>query len=152
MAAALRLRRDLSLPLPAPHWPPGLAPSPFTEDSAAAAHAVMLAGYAPGEGSVPPFPTWWQSLVADSEFDPALFFLARADDGQLAGVCQCWTSAFVKDLVVASGFRGRGIGEALMLTAFHAFRTRGAKNVDLKVETGNAPALRLYRRLGMSEG
>ena len=46
--------------------------------------------------------------------------------------------------------RRRGIGRALMLTAFQAFAKRGAAHVDLKVRDGNANALRLYRDLGMT--
>ena len=151
MAEALRLRRDLSLPLPGPRWPPDVSIHPFTEAHAAPAHALMMAAYGPDEGSVPPFGVWWPELERDSEYDPELVFLARTGDGRLAGICQCWTSAFVKDLAVAPDFRGRGIGEALMLSAFEAFRARGAAHVDLKVLSGNTRAIRLYQRLGMGE-
>jgi len=149
MTEPLRLRRDLSEALPLPVWPDGISLAEFSEDMAPALHALMVAGYGPGEGDVAAFGTWWPALRGDSEFDPALVLVARAGDGQFAGVCQCWTSAFVKDLVVAPVFRGRGIGEALMLTAFHAFRQRGAQQADLKVMPGNARAIRMYRRIGM---
>ena len=151
MAEALRLRRDLSLPLPAPIWPPGYRLSPFTDDLAKQVHTLLADSYLSGEGTVPPFEEWWPALKSDSEFDRDLIFLAVAEDGALAGACQCWTSAFVKDLAVAAAHRRRGIGEALMMTAFLAFAQRGAKQVDLKVVAGNAPAIRLYQRLGMRE-
>lgn len=149
MNAYLQLRRDLTTPLPAPQWPEGISLAAFSEDIAPALHALMVAGYAPGEGHVEAFGKWWPALLNDSEFDPALVFVVRAADGALAGVCQCWTSAFVKDLVVAQALRGRRIGEALMLTAFEAFKQRGADRVNLKVLPGNARGLKLYRRLGM---
>ena len=151
MTGPLRLRRDLSRPLPSPDWPGDIGLTPFTDGIAPALHALMADGYAPGEGEVPGFDDWWPALRRDCEFDPQLIFIARAEDGSIAGVCQCWTSAFVKDLVVARVHRGRGIGAALMLTAFAAFRDRGAPHVDLKVMRGNARAIALYRSLGMAE-
>ncbi|MFN3312169.1 MAG: GNAT family N-acetyltransferase [Hyphomonas sp.] len=149
MTALLTHRRNLTTPMPVPEWPDGISLATFSEDMAPALHALMAAGYGPGEGDVEAFEQWWPALLNDREFDPALVFVARASDGAYAGVCQCWTSAFIKDLVVAKAFRGRRIGEALMLTAFEAFRQRGADWLDLKVLPGNVRALRLYRHLGM---
>lgn len=149
MTGPLTLQRDLRGPLPLPVWPEGVSLVPFTEDMAPTLHALMVAGYTAGEGDAGPFDTWWHRLRSDIEYDPALVFVAANADGTYAGICQCWTSAFVKDLVVAEAFRGRGIGEALMLTACHAFRRRGAERLALKVLPGNARALKLYRRLGM---
>ena len=75
------------------------------------------------------------------------------DDGNgIAGVAQCWTSAFVKDLAVRPRLRRRGLGSALLLQAFRTFRERGAAFVDLKVVADNlSGALRLYRSHGMRE-
>ena len=39
----------------------------------------------------------------------------------------------------------------LLRTAFATLRQRGLAHVDLKVVADNAPAIRLYRRLGMIE-
>lgn len=149
MTGSVTLQRDLRRPPPLPAYPAGISLVPFTEDMAPALHALMVAGYTAGEGDAGPFDTWWRRLRSDIEYDPALVFVAASADGPYAGICQCWTSAFVKDLVVAEAFRGRGIGEALMLTACHAFRQRGAGRLALKVLPGNARALKLYRRLGM---
>lgn len=149
MTEALRLRRDLTGPLPRASWPAGIGLIPFTADLAPRLHALLAAGYTPGQGIVEAFDRWWGGLIGDSEFDPSLVFIAGSADGEIAGLCQCWTSAFVKDLVVAGTFRRQGIGEALLLTAFEAFKQRGAPRADLKVMTGNLPAIRLYRRNGM---
>lgn len=100
----------------------------------------------------PNFEDWWQSRSNDAEFDPALVFLVRGDEGQLAAVAWCWASAFVKDLAVAHAARRKGLAEALMLHVFAVFRARGAGRVDLKTNTiANADAYRLYQRLGMVE-
>jgi ribosomal protein S18 acetylase RimI-like enzyme len=71
-----------------------------------------------------------------------------AVDGVVIGFCVCWTSAFVKDLVVDEAFRRRGIGAALLTRALAVFAARGATTVDLKTDTDNLKAQSLYRRLG----
>ena len=76
-------------------------------------------------------------------------FLARDGTGRLAGVAQCWTSGFVKDLAVARDWRRRGLGRALMLRVFAAFAERGAPSVDLKVRAGNTAGRAFYDALGM---
>lgn len=69
----------------------------------------------------------------------------------MIGLAQCWTSAFLKDLVVSAPWRRKGIGRALLLQAFNTFQERGAVHFDLKVEVGNTSnAEQLYRRAGMA--
>jgi ribosomal protein S18 acetylase RimI-like enzyme len=97
------------------------------------------------------FATWLPQMTGDEEYDPALWTLAETSDG-LAGACLCWTSGFVKDLVVAERWRERGLGEALLRHAFAAFVARGTTRVELKVHGDNARAIRLYERVGMRVG
>jgi ribosomal protein S18 acetylase RimI-like enzyme len=146
-----RLRRDLSAVVDAAVWPEGFSLRAFTPKDASAVHRLMRIAYAEGGGSVGAFDDWWPRLRDDDEFDANLCFLAVDGGGEIVGAAQCWTSAFVKDLVVHPDARRRGLGEALLLTAFEAFRRRGAAHVDLKVEADNpSGAARLYRRLGMT--
>lgn len=147
----LLLRRDLSVPVPAPVWPDGASLAAFAVADVKAIHALLQRAYADGFGSVAPdWLDWWEALRADSEFEPALCFVAKAD-GEVIGFCLCWTSSFVKDLVVAPEWQGRGLGAALLATAMVALRTRGAGEVRLKVVTANSGAQRLYERLGFEE-
>jgi ribosomal protein S18 acetylase RimI-like enzyme len=70
----------------------------------------------------------------------------------VAGVAQCWTEGFVKDLAVRPAFRGRGLGEALLHAVFAEFARRGVREVRLKVDADNPTgAVRLYERVGMRE-
>lgn len=148
----LRMRRDLGGSLETPRWPGGVAvqtlPNKPEKTLLKAAHAVLTPNYWEGGGGAPIFPRWWKALRKDDEFDPALFFIATDSEG-VAGLVHCWTSAFVKDLAVAPRFRRKGLGRALMLAAFEAFTERGAGHVDLKVRADNAPAIALYKSLGM---
>src|SRR5580704_8901685 len=147
-----RLRRDLTEEIADPVWPAGFHLRAFSAGDAHAVHDLMQTAYAGGGGSVSTFDTWWPALRDDDEFDASLCFLAIDGAGEIAGVAQCWTSGFVKDLVVHPRVRRRGLAEALLLTVFLVFRRRGATHIDLKVELDNPTgAVRLYRRLGMVE-
>ena len=149
----LRMRRSLTEAPPAPVWPDGIRLIPFEpERHAEQVHALLVAAYARGGGYVEPFAIWWPSLRDDSEYDPALVFVAANRHDEIVGVAQCWTGAFVKDLAVAPSMRRQGLGSALLHHAFRAFRQRGAPCLELKVQADNpSGALRLYRSLGFDE-
>jgi len=142
------LRCDLTALLPVPAWPAQARPVAFEVADLRAIHALLQRAYSNGFGRVvPDWLDWWEALRADSEFDPSLCFVAKAE-GEVIGFCLCWTSSFVKDLVVAPEWQGRGLGAALLATAMAALWERGATVVQLKVVTANAGARRLYERMG----
>jgi len=143
-----RLRKHLDTPLPTFPWPEGIAPAAFDTVDPREPHALLDAAF---PGLVAPFEHWYGNLTADVEFDPALCIPALTEDGHIAGFVQCWTTGFVKDLAVAPAHRGKGVGAALMLHAFALFASRGLPEVDLKVESTEHAARRLYARLGMVE-
>jgi ribosomal protein S18 acetylase RimI-like enzyme len=149
--APIRMRKILSADIPPPVWPVGTRRLPFALAEPRALHAILSEAYQSGFGSVPHFEDWWDTLNDDAEFDPTLVIIAADMDGGPIGLAQSWTSAFIKDIAVLPAWHGRGIGEALLLSTFHAFHERGATHVDLKVMPGNAAAIQLYRRLGMVE-
>jgi GNAT superfamily N-acetyltransferase len=129
----LVLRRDLTAPVPVADWPEGVALVALDTADAPAIHALLQRAYANGFGGVAPdWLDWWEALRADSEFDRDLCFVAKAGD-EIVGFCLCWTSSFVKDLVVAPESHGRGVGAALLATAMAVFegarcRRRPAKS------------------------
>ena len=144
----LLLKRDLAAPIPLPVWPDGVRLVRLEVTDVKAIHALLQRAYVSGFGSVEPdWLDWWEALRADSEFDRDLCFVAKSED-EVVGFCLCWTTSFVKDLVVAPEEQGRGIGEALLLAALLVLQARGATGVRLKVVTANAGARRLYARLG----
>lgn len=147
----LLLRRSLADAPPDPVWPTGVTVTPLAASEAGQVHALLQRSYANGFGKVQDnLLNWWEGLLTDSEFDRNLAFVARhADD--VIGFCLCWTSSFVKDLVVDAGWRNRGIGSALLSAAMAALRTRHADEISLKVDIYNATAQRLYRSFGFAQ-
>jgi ribosomal protein S18 acetylase RimI-like enzyme len=151
MSQIVRLRKHLAEPVASPAWPADCQRIPLGQTDPDALHAILDDAYANGFGSVPPFEDWWRNLTADTEFDPALVFIAADASGQPIGVAQCWTVGFVKDLAVVPAWRGKGVGDALLGEIFAVFQRRGLRHVDLKVVAANASAIGLYRRAGMIE-
>jgi ribosomal protein S18 acetylase RimI-like enzyme len=58
---------------------------------------------------------------------------------------------FVADIAVAPGVRRRGVGAALLRAAEDYAAGQGLPYLALSVSSFNAPALRLYQRLGYQE-
>jgi len=56
--------------------------------------------------------------------------------------------AWIEDVVVDSAARGRGVGEALTLSAVNLAKQRGAKTVDLTSRQSRQAAHRLYEEYG----
>jgi len=134
--------------LKGPRWPAGVSVRSFSVADTEKLHGLLARAYRHGGGSVSDLDPWREQMFGDEEYDPSLWILAEADE-TLVGAVLCWTSGFVKDLVVDEAWRRRGIGEALMRCAFAAFAGRGTRVVELKVHADNARAIGLYERLGM---
>jgi ribosomal protein S18 acetylase RimI-like enzyme len=146
----IRMSRDLQEMIPKPKWPSEITLRPFSTALTRTAHALLELGCADGGGSIAPYREWWSALSGDGEYDPELCLVTETDGNQLVGFAQCWTSGFIKDLVVHPEWRKKGIGRGLILHSFQIFKSRGAKAVDLKVHSDNHSAIRLYHSVGMS--
>jgi ribosomal protein S18 acetylase RimI-like enzyme len=152
VAGSIRLVRELGEPLGEIRWPASVALAPFSATLAPRAHELLILAYSDGGGSVPgDFDRWWAMTRHDSEFDAKLCFCAMKQN-ELVGFALCWTTAFIKDLVVHPHYRSEGIGAALLGTALHVFHARGAALAALKVHADNDAARRLYERVGFREG
>lgn len=90
-------------------------------------------------------------------FDPAGFFLAERsgpDGARLVGFH--WTKVHpgqvgeVYVVGVHPDEQGSGLGTALTLAGLHHLAERGVRSVHLYVEADNAPAVRIYQRLGFA--
>ncbi|MGL6241630.1 GNAT family N-acetyltransferase [Pseudomonas sp.] len=142
------MRRNLAEAVPAITWPQGIDIVEYRPELAEAVHRLMELGYQEGGGRVPGLDVWQQRFETDPEYDPSLCFIAL-DGENIVGVCQCWTSAYIKNLVVHPRAQRLGLGRALLLHAFKAFQDRREGFVDLKVLEDNLRAQRLYESAGM---
>lgn len=141
------MRRDLSLS-DWRAWPLSLRQVAFGTDNASAVHRLLVLGSQHGGGGVAEFNTWRNAFQTDPEFDARLCFVVEDALGVVA-VAVCWTSAFIRHLVVDPRVRRRGVGLALLNQVFQAFAQRREGYVDLNVMESNVAARRLYECAGM---
>jgi ribosomal protein S18 acetylase RimI-like enzyme len=102
------------------------------------------------------FATWQERLAALPSIAWDEWFVAEAG-GELVGLLQSSdqqlddNEGWVKNLAVRKEFRGRGIGAALLATAFGVYLSKGRRAAGLAVDMTNPTgAYRLYRGVGMS--
>ena len=132
-----------------PAWPDGVSVRTFRDEDAPALKELLDLAYAEEDEEQLPYEDWRTFMLGDPSFDPEAWFLA-VDGDRLVGAALNWDDGFVKDLVVHPGWRGRGLGAALMRRTFAEFAHRGIPRVTLKTDTVNpTQAWRLYERLGM---
>lgn len=120
-----------------------------------AVHAVLDEAFDTG----PPYrrreyDEWAPRVFGRSGFDPALVWVAVDADRVVGANVSGWKEwgdwGWIESLGVLRSHRGRGIGEALLLTAFAEFWRRGERRVALGVRADNPTgAPRLYERAGM---
>jgi mycothiol synthase len=145
---------------PPPRVPDGIAIRTFESRlDEARVHAVITEAFADHWGeSQQSFEQWRHQEIEGegSGFDPSLWFLAT-DGEEVVGIACCEASsprsedtAHVGDLAVRAPWRRRGVGLALLHTAFREFYRRGIPRTDLGVDAENPTgATQLYERAGM---
>ncbi|MCM3878855.1 MAG: ribosomal protein S18-alanine N-acetyltransferase [Vicinamibacterales bacterium] len=82
--------------------------------------------------------------------DVSFLYVLRFPD-RIAGFCSCWLvldEIHINNLAVLRAHQGQGLGTALLRYVIEAGAARGAGRATLEVRRSNAPALRLYQRLG----
>ncbi len=99
------------------------------------------------------FEEWSRRLIQRDDFDPSFWFLATSGD-DVVGTALCYARSpnmgWVRGLGVRRGWRGRGIGLALLQHAFGAFYERRRTTIGLGVDAQSPTgATRLYQRAGM---
>jgi mycothiol synthase len=94
-----------------------------------------------------------QHTYQGASSDLSLWWLATVDGAPAAGLFGSVlpVAGYVDTLGTLRDYRGKGLGRALLLTAFAAFYERGVRKVVLGVDAENPTgALELYESVGMS--
>lgn len=122
----------------------------------------VLDSYAsdPRGGSEPLAPDVRARLIPMLREHPTTLVLLAHDGAEAVGLAiGFWgMSSFrarpllnIHDLAVRPGFRGRGVGRALLTAAEARARDRGCCKLTLEVQDDNAPARMLYDRFGFRD-
>ena len=88
--------------------------------------------------------------------DPAGIFVAENEDGELVGAISTWCdhdagTGHIPNLVIASGYRGQGIGRALIHHALDRFRSEGLTHARIETLVQNEVGRGLYQSVGFRE-
>jgi len=131
----------------------------YADAADAAAIVMLLDAYArdPAGGNEPLSDFAKERLVPELAARPQAYSILAFDGDAPVGLVNCIEgfSTFkckplvnVHDVAVLPSHRGRGIAETMLAEAERLARERGAVKMTLEVLSGNAPALKLYRRVG----
>lgn len=153
----LRLARRLESVDPTTPLPPGVSlRAVAVERDAAAVHALAEASFKDNADYSSYSPAAFSEAHLEAhDFDPALSCVAECG-GEMIGLLLAWwwregNVGFVDLLGTRPDHRGRGLGTAMLQTAFARFAAVGIPEAQLGVATDNVNALRLYERCGMTE-
>jgi ribosomal protein S18 acetylase RimI-like enzyme len=151
-----RMGIDLDRELDEPVWPEGIRMRTFEPGDERAVYEAHQETFEDlWEDVRRPYEEWAHWFLSSHMHHPELWFLAL-DGEQLAGIELCMPDqtskglGWVAILGVRRPWRGRGLGRALLLHAFHEFRHRGFERVVLGVDAESPTgANKLYERAGM---
>jgi mycothiol synthase len=152
-----RMEIDLAEPTTEPDWPEGIEVRAFRSGDERVFFDVQQEAFEDSwEPMRTPFEEWEHWFLGSSpRFVPELWFLAFAGE-EPAGVAICHPHpgypelGWVGELGVLRPWRRRGVGRALLLHAFAAFRERGLARAGLGVDaTSLTGANQLYESAGM---
>ena len=142
---------------------PGLAitaqRADYTDPQHQAALVMLLDAYAsdPAGGGEPLSDFAKAHLVPELAARPQAYSVLAFEGDAPVGLVNCIEgfSTFacrplvnVHDVAVLASHRGRGIAELMLALAEIIARERGAVKMTLEVLSGNAPAIKLYQRIG----
>jgi mycothiol synthase len=144
-------------PPPSPVFPAGITVRPYRVDDEEMLRDALNDAFAHDPFFHEVSPSAFREFYLRARgFDPALWLLAW-DGDELAGFVLAYSErvgepglGWIGSLGVREPWRRRGLGEALLRSAFAALHERGFRRVGLGVDTENETgALRLYERVGM---
>jgi ribosomal-protein-alanine N-acetyltransferase len=82
-------------------------------------------------------------------------YLVLEDGGKIAGYCGAWIvvdEAHITNIAVLPEYRGKKLGEALLMKMIELARSMGAIRMTLEVRVSNTVAQSLYKKFGFQIG
>ena len=83
------------------------------------------------------------------------YYLVAEDQGKIVGYCGTWIildEGHITNIAVLPEWRGKKIGEELLVRMMGKAQSMGVKKMTLEVRVGNQTAQKLYRKLGFKDG
>ena len=153
------MEADLATLEPVPDLPGGFRWTPW-DDSTLQTHALVKWRSFQGEVDTRIFPNLshlegcvhlMRSIRDVEGFLPGATWLIASPEeccGTVQGIAEKNEFGVIQNLGVLQEYRGRGLGQALLMKALHGFRQAGLRRAFLEVTARNSRAMRLYHRAG----
>ena len=93
---------------------------------------------------------WSEQSLRESFENPDVYFFTAREDGRIIGYISAeiiLDEGYIMNIAVIPGFRGRGVGKALVRHLIRHFEN-DLKFITLEVRTSNVAAISLYEKLG----
>ena len=102
------------------------------------------------------FPTPWSHYafcceILDNNFANYLVLVEEGHEDKVLGYAGMWLildEAHVTNIAIDPSFRGKRLGEFLLLSLMNKALEKGAKTMTLEVRVSNDKAINLYERIG----
>jgi mycothiol synthase len=153
---SLVMRRDLRLPLPDCHLPPGVTLAIWQPGLAEQFYQAYHAAFRDRPG----FPGWsadeWITQVTSNDLIPNWSLLVRAADVPLGFIIGCVDATrtppggYVWQIGVIPSQRRRGLASALLVESMRRMQAAGSPWAELIVHLNNPGAIQAYARLGFT--
>lgn len=103
------------------------------------------------------FATPWSAEAFYNEMvnNPYASYVVMQENEAIIGYCGLWVvleDGHITNVAVLPEYRGRKLGEALMMQTLELAKALGAQRVSLEVRVTNVVAQGLYRKLGFQNG
>jgi mycothiol synthase len=151
-----QLERPLDVQPDQPSFPRGITARRLRDaDDAVEVHALFeraVADVAPVGATPRSLEQFATDHLAEDRLDPDMWVLAHQRERLVgATICETWDerSGEVTLLAVEHELRNRGVGRALLLSAFRLLGEQGAQSVTIRVRGADERVLELYESVGM---
>lgn len=159
-----RMERSLLQPIPAPQFPSGFSLRHIEGDHEAEAWVEMFNQTFIDHWDFHPMTVeLWHYYGTEPNYQLENDLVAVSENGTLAAFCYCeidqeqhdrdgQNKGWINLLGTRRGFRGRGLGRAMLLAGLHRLRQLGVETVLLGVDSQNpSGALKLYQSVGFTQ-
>lgn len=158
-----RMGRSLLEPIPLPQFPTGFSLRSVEEQDAVLWVEMFNQTFIDHWNFHPMTVEQWHHYGTDPNYRPDHDLVAVSPEGRLAAFCYCHISpernqrtgrneGYVNLLGTRRGFRGQGLGRAMLLAGLHRLRQSGVETALLGVDADNpSGALQLYQSVGFSQ-
>lgn len=96
-----------------------------------------------------------EAFINEIEVNRFAVYVVLEDGGKVVGYCGVWVivdEAHVTNIALLPEYRGKKLGEALLIQVIEVTKKMGAIKMTLEVRVNNHVAQGLYRKLGFQDG